>query len=128
MKLTPIRVKLVNINHNRQRFTVSDPTGRVLFMTRASPNGLHYLKGIQPLDKGSGVGRKIFPHAELRGDNNVDELFNCVRPNQPTSLNLVSATPSLLSPSLVSSSERVSSIRVRTQGQRRDILREPQPI
>ena len=43
-----------SINHNRQGLTVSDPRGRVLFMTRASPNGLHYLRGVQPLEQVSG--------------------------------------------------------------------------
>ena len=100
-----------SINHNRQGLTVSDPRGRVLFMTRASPNGLHYLRGVQPLEQFSGLGRKIFQHADLTGGNNVDT--NCVRPDRTTSLNLESATPSLISSSSsLCERERVNSIRV----------------
>ena len=70
-----------NINHNRRGFTVSDPKGRVLFTTRASSNGLHYLRGVQPLKVAPAAGKKVFLPAEERGDDNVGTIFNCQREN-----------------------------------------------
>ena len=86
-----------NINHNRRGFTVSDPKGRVLFTTRASSNGLHYLRGVQPLKVAPAAGKKVFLPAEERGDDNVGTIFNCARERTTT-----------LQPSSTSESERVS--------------------
>ena len=64
-----------NINHNSRGFTGSN--GRVLFTTRASANGLHYLRGVQPLRVAPAAGKKIFLPGEDKGDDNVGTIFNC---------------------------------------------------
>ena len=100
-----------NINHNRRGFTVSDPEGRVLFTTRASSNGLHYLRGVQPLKVAPAAGKKVFLPAEERGDDNVGTIFNCAR-ERTTTLQPSSTSESERASFSTSESERVNSIRV----------------